>query len=316
MAEMRVSVVIPCYNVRRHGADVRRCVQSVIDECVRPMEVILVDDGSTDGTGKELEQIARESSAENLEIRVLHQKNEGVSGARNAGIEAARGEWIGFADADDWIEPGGLRVLLDAAGPGVDIVCGAYTVAYREEGGRTQRFAPRQGDRQRVLESLIRTEGALNSMCARLYRRAFVMEHRLRAPIGVKVGEDVLFNLYAFHAARGYTLLEQSVYRYELGGESAMGRARADFYAAQRPMLAGIDGFLREKGLKNACFRAQADSVLRQLRRGYGRCGAARRYAQEMRPYLRGVAWRELPAKEKIIYGIARFAGVASVILP
>lgn len=316
MDEAWVSIVIPCYNVRTHGADVRRCVQSVVDECVRPMEVILVNDGSTDGTDEELEQIARDSGAENLEIRVLHQKNQGVSGARNAGIEAARGEWIGFVDADDWIEPGGLRVLMDAAGPDVDIVCGAYTVAYREEGGRTQRFAPRQGDRQHVLESLIRTEGALNSMCARLYRRAFAMAHRLRAPLGVKVGEDVLFNLYAFYAARGYTLLEQSVYRYELGGESAMGRAKADFYAAQQPMLAGIDGFLREKGLKNACFRAQADSVLRQLRRGYGKFGAAMRFSREMKPYLKGVAFSALDTKAKIVYAVAKYAGILAILLP
>lgn len=313
MAEILVSVIIPCYNVQRRGADVRACVQSALGQDAGALEVILVNDGSTDGTGALLEQIARGHAAQ---VCVMHQENKGVSGARNTGIEAAQGEWIFFLDADDRMEPGCLHTLLEAAKAEDDIVCGAYTVVYTDEENREQRFVPAQGDKQAVLESLIRTESALNSMCARLYRRAFVMGNHLRAPLGVKVGEDVLFNLYAFYAAQSYTLLTQSVYRYELGGASAMGKAKQDFYAAQQPMLAGIDAFMREKGLKNACFRAQADSVLRQLRRGYGKLGAARRYAREMRPYLQGVSFAALSAKEKIVYVIARFAGALSIVLP
>lgn len=316
MDEVLVSVIVPCYNVQTRGADVGICVQSAISQNVRPMEILLIDDGSTDETGEALEGIARKNVAQDVEIRVIHQANKGVSGARNAGIEAAKGEWIFFLDADDWIEPEGIGTLLDAAKAQDDIVCGAYTVSYADEGGRTRLFSPPHGDQQTVLESLIRTESALNSMCARLYRRDFLMQNDLRAPLGVKVGEDVLFNLRAFYAAGSYTLLDTSVYRYELGGASAMGGAKRDFYAAQRPMLEGIDAFLREKGLKDACFRAQADSVLRQLRRGKGRIGAAMRYAREMRPYLKDVRFGVLGSKEKIVYLIARFAGVLSVVLP
>ena len=137
----------------------------------------------------------------------------------------------------------------------------------------------------------------------------------LRAPVGVKIGEDVLFNLRAFYHARAYTLCGESVYRYALGGVSAMGEAQKDFYAAQRPMLAGIDAFLRENGLKSVCFRAQADSVLRQLRRGYGRCGAAVRFSGEMRPFLKGVDVSALQGRDRAVYAIARWAGVLSVLI-
>ena len=124
------------------------------------------------------------------------------------------------------------------------------------------------------------------------------------------------YGRWTVDAAGSYTLLDTSVYRYELGGASAMGGAKRDFYAAQRPMLEEIDVFLREKRLKDACFRAQADSELRQLRRGEGRIGAAMCYARDMCPYLKGVHLGALGSKEKIVYLIARFAGVLSVVLP
>lgn len=307
-----VSVIIPCYNVVKRGADIEMCVKSALSQGVDALEIVMINDGSKDETGARLEALAARHSC----VRVIHQENRGVSGARNAGIEAAQGEWIFFLDADDFIEENGLRTLLDAAKPGDEIVCGAYTVIFTDEGNRQQLFAPAQGEKQAILESLIRTEGALNSMCARLYRRAFLMQNHLRAPLGVKVGEDVLFNLQAFLKAKSFTLLDKSVYRYELGGASAMGAAKADFYAAQQPLLAGIDTFLRENHLKQKCFRAQADSVLRQLRRGYGKLGAAVRFSREMKPYLKGVTFAALDAKAKIVYAVAKYVGILAVLLP
>lgn len=312
MGDIRVSVVIPCYNAIERGADVCACVQSVCGQAIKGLEVILVDDGSGDGTGDALDALA----VRDVRVRVLHKPNGGVSSARNAGLEAARGEWVSFVDSDDALAPDGLQTLLDAARAGDDIVCAAYTAVYRAQGGKEQIFTPEGETRQQVLQSLIRTQGALNSMCARLYRRSFLMEHAIRAPLGVRVGEDVLFNLQAFYYARAFTLLSKSVYTYYLGSMSAMGEAQRDFYPAQRAMLAGIDAFMREHDLKEACFRAQMDTILRQLRRGYGRMGAARRFGREAREALRGVKVLALGKKERCLYAIARYAGFASVLLP
>jgi len=90
-----ISVVIPAYNAE---AFLGRAIDSVLGQTCPPMEVIVVDDGSADGTG----DVARQFGDR---VRLLHQENAGVSAARNLGIEKARGEWIAFLDADDWWEP-------------------------------------------------------------------------------------------------------------------------------------------------------------------------------------------------------------------
>ena len=93
----KISVIIPVYNVCNY---LDRCIQSVLTQTYKDLEIILVDDGSTDESGK-LCDIYKERDER---IIVIHQKNQGVSCARNAGINIASGEYIGFVDADDYIE--------------------------------------------------------------------------------------------------------------------------------------------------------------------------------------------------------------------
>ena len=127
---------------------------------------------------------------------------------------------------------------------------------FRDEGGREEHHACADGDLQVVLESLLRGDSALNSMCARLYRTQLIREHGVRAPEGVKVGEDVLFNLDAFIAARAWRMSGETVYIYEFGGDSAMTRARKDIYARSVPMIEGIGRFIDRHHLQTALFRA------------------------------------------------------------
>lgn len=104
----RISVIIPIYNA---GSNLRRCLDSVIDQTATGLQIILVDDGSTDGSSDICDEYARLDSR----IRVIHQQNCGVSVARNVGLEMAEGEWIGFVDADDWIEADMFAYLLENA---------------------------------------------------------------------------------------------------------------------------------------------------------------------------------------------------------
>lgn len=99
-----ISVVIACYNVEKYIA---RCVESFLHQTYHNVELILVDDGSTDRTG----QICDGYAAAHTEIKVLHQANTGQGEARNRGVLAASGEYISFADADDYAEPGMLEIL-------------------------------------------------------------------------------------------------------------------------------------------------------------------------------------------------------------
>ena len=305
-----VSIVMPCY---QSGRTLARTVRSIQAQTEESWELIAVDDGSSDDTLAVLTQLAQDEPR----MRVIHQENGGVSAARNAGMEAARGTWLSFVDADDHLLPRALAHLLSLTDEETDIACGAYVMRYRDEGGREEHHACADGDLQTVLESLLRGDSALNSMCARLYRTQLIREHGVRAPEGVKVGEDVLFNLDAFIAARAWRMSGETVYIYEFGGDSAMTRARKDIYARSVPMIEGIGRFIDAHGLATPLFRAHIDLYVRTLRADRGRAKAALSLSRTMVARItKDVAFGGLPAKQKLYYLALRALPALSFLLP
>ncbi|NMM99126.1 glycosyltransferase family 2 protein [Bifidobacterium olomucense] len=107
MANPLVSVVVPVYNVSKY---LPACINSLLSQSYSPIEIILVDDGSTDDSGK----IADEYSAQSPSIRTFHKRNGGLSDARNYGIKHANGEFLTFADSDDFVSPNYIQHLYDA----------------------------------------------------------------------------------------------------------------------------------------------------------------------------------------------------------
>lgn len=105
----KTSVIVPVYNVEDF---VEKCARSVLRQTEKDLELILVDDGSTDNSGRLCDQLAAADSR----VRVVHQENQGLGGARNTGIDHAQGEWLLFVDSDDWLEPDILEKALAAAG--------------------------------------------------------------------------------------------------------------------------------------------------------------------------------------------------------
>ena len=93
----QISVIVPVYKVERY---LRRCVQSILNQTHSNLEVILVDDGSPDGSGALCDEFAKQDSR----VQVIHKDNGGLSDARNAGLSIARGEYVTFVDSDDWID--------------------------------------------------------------------------------------------------------------------------------------------------------------------------------------------------------------------
>ena len=114
-----LSVIVPVYNV---ASMLRRCIESLFCQSFTDYELLLVDDGSTDDSGK----ICEDYAAMDQRVRVFHKTNGGVSSARNLGLERARGEWILFLDADDTLLPGGLHTLVGGISEEVDLVMGGY----------------------------------------------------------------------------------------------------------------------------------------------------------------------------------------------
>ena len=117
-----ISVIVPVYNVELY---LRKCIDSILAQTYRDLEILIIDDGSTDGSGAICDEYKKDER-----VRVFHTDNHGLSAARNLGLDNATGDWIGFVDSDDWIEPDLFEKSISCIGD-ADILCfsgeGKYT---------------------------------------------------------------------------------------------------------------------------------------------------------------------------------------------
>ena len=203
----RISVIIPVYNVEKYLA---RCLDSVLAQRFPDVEILCIDDGSTDGSLS----LLREYAAKDSRIRVLEQKNSGASAARNAGLEAAKGTWIAFVDSDDEVLPDIWTTLLEDAGD-ADAVCFSAEELREENGRRTSVDSgyfdvPFQGPRTLTDQDLVRLS---MTVWDKLFRRAKVEDCALRFPEGVHF-EDNVFVLNFFALNRNVHFEPRRLYRY------------------------------------------------------------------------------------------------------
>lgn len=301
-----VSVIMPCY---RCADTVEAAVAGVRAQTMGDWELIAVDDGSDDNTPAVLQALARQEAR----MRVLRRENGGVSSARNAGMDVAKGRWLSFLDADDRLPPRALETLL-AHAKGADVVCGACEI---ERDGRREILRCTGGGRLPMMESLLRGDSALNSMCGRIYRTDYVRRNGLHVREGIKIGEDVLFNLDALSVSEAWRVTEEVVYLYLERAGSAMAHARHDVYKSSLPMLRAMDTFLAENGLQTSLFRAHIDAYLRTLRADRGCLRAAAAMCGEpAHAVTLGVRPGELPAKQKLYWLMLRFMPILSFFMP
>ena len=206
-----VSIIIPVYNAEPY---LRRCVESILGQEYMDYELLLIDDGSRDGSGA----ICDEYGARDTRVRVIHKENEGVSAARNLAIDNAKGTYLQFVDSDDWITPDATKLLVRAAEEnGCDLVISDF---YRVSG---ERVSPK-GD---IEEDgvLTKEEFAAHMMenpadfyygvlWNKLYRRSIVQEHRLRMNADISWCEDFMFNLEYIRYGERFCALRAPVYYY------------------------------------------------------------------------------------------------------
>lgn len=188
-----VSVIVPVYNAELH---LNECVESICNQSYSNIEIILVDDGSTDSSGK----LCDEWVGKDHRIEVIHNPNGGVSSARNAGISIARGRYVTFCDSDDYLEPDYLDTLIAAAQNNPDhghIWCVFQTVSgYNKESpipcmidDRSELFYDKN-------EYMTLHELWLDcSPCNKLYKREIIEKNHVVFDEFLSLGEDMLFNL-------------------------------------------------------------------------------------------------------------------------
>lgn len=215
-----VSIIIPVYNAKRY---LENCLGSVLVQTMADLEIILVNDGSNDGSAELCQTLA----ARDGRIKVIHQKNAGVSAARNAGLAAAKGEYIGFVDADDTIAPDTYEKALKAMGSCDMIMWDAVTVW---PDGRTEPDTISLLETDCILEKKDWTPALLRYMAGAVWRCLYRAElvRDVRFPVGIKLSEDRLFNIEAMGKAKSLAYFKKPLYFRAIEEGSACSRYHGD----------------------------------------------------------------------------------------
>lgn len=211
MSGKHLSVIVPVYNVEKYIA---KCLRSIVGENAGvpgAVEVIVIDDGSTDKSGRIADAFARRYPC----VKVIHQENAGVAAARNTGIRSACGEWLYFVDSDDWMAEGGIRAICEETAkiPDADVL---FMEAYQNVGRKQSEWVHFDADADLTDRESIRKLqcGILyvpfwrriknDPMAApwdKVYRRDFLMRNRLQFGEHLRVLDDMVFNFEVMGAA-------------------------------------------------------------------------------------------------------------------
>lgn len=204
-----ISVIVAVYNIEKYIA---RCMESLCRQTYQDLEIIVVVDGSTDGS----EQICREYARKDSRIRVIRQENKGLGGARNTGIEQAQGEYIAFVDGDDWVEPQMYETMVSLAQrEQADLVACRYRCIYKdhETDGSTGNITVFSTPYAMLVQYLKEDEAYPIQHAAwnKLYTRAFLENERF--PEG-KWYEDIVFSAKVLCHVKKGVYVDTALYDY------------------------------------------------------------------------------------------------------
>ncbi|MGB3452712.1 MAG: glycosyltransferase family 2 protein [Moheibacter sp.] len=203
-----ISIIIPVYNSAKWLSD---CLESIINQTLKEIEIICINDGSTDNSLK----ILKEYSSKDNRIKIINQPNSGVSAARNAGLEIASGEHIGFIDSDDWVDPDYFLNFLKHKD--VDIIS---TELSKKIGLEKDRLYNKEEIQKTIFPLMLKSD-VLNSSCTKIFKSEIIKQHKLRFPTGMKLGEDARFIMAYLKYAESFLLIENPGYHYRENIESA-----------------------------------------------------------------------------------------------
>lgn len=224
MHNPKVSIIIPAYNVEK---EIEKTLHSVINQTFQDWELLIVNDGSTDYTQKTILDVIEEN--ENRNILVFEQENQGPSAARNFGIKKARGEYLFFVDADDWIVKEALEILINAMErEGVDLVCAGYfEINDRFKNGlklhdfhakNFQKVLNRQEYQQNLFN------GVSGVLWGKLFKNAIFKKHAIRLNPKVRFSEDLLVVLEYSTLIEKVFIVEDPIYYYNRRGNLGLSR--------------------------------------------------------------------------------------------
>ena len=258
---MKISVVIPVYNTEKY---LPACLDSVLNQTHRDLEVICVNDGSPDGSAA----ILAEYAARDPRVRVLTQENHGLTASKAAGTAAASGEWIGFVDSDDTVQPDMFeRLLANGEKYSADISCCGMTYIY-PDGHTVPHFGSGdvlELDHAGGIRELLDGGRIEPSMCNKLYRASLIKNTPITAPI--RNNEDFVVNFALFSKAERSVFEDVCLYNYyrregTMSADSEAVPVLRDTLAARKFILDNADDAARADA-----FRCWLSTVVNLLNR-------------------------------------------------
>lgn len=243
---MKYSVIIPVYNVEKY---INRCLKSILSQHYNDLEIIVIDNGSTDRSGSICDIYANEYA----NFSVYHIENHGVGSARNFGLSKARGEFIYFVDSDDYLVGNLFAEFEDKLTPDLDLLVFSYYNSFEQEmteKNRTKKILPYNGsydkyDFSKIFKDLFLSD-MLYTVWNKLYRREFLIENNISFE-KYELGEDVRFNLDVYHKVNKVYLSQDSYYVYVIGRKgSAMSSYNPKRLQYQLQELELVDSLLKD----------------------------------------------------------------------
>lgn len=257
-----ISVIIPIYNAQKY---LRECLDSVIGQKYKNLEIILINDGSIDQSGKICDDYAKEDKR----IIVIHKINEGVSAARNKGIELAKGKWVTFIDADDWVDLDLFYICMQAKDEKDIIFYGVkeegrnFTVSVNND-KLSERNVLEEEDFDklmiRALNPYIYLQGIyqhVNSQgpYGKIIKSSLLRKNKVKFEQNLILGEDILFNLEVLSLAKKADVILKKMYHYRYNDESVLHKYNPNIFFAVKSAAESIGEFLKDKkNLQNGLF--------------------------------------------------------------
>ena len=234
-----VSVIVPVYKVEDY---IRECIDSILAQTYPYFELILVDDGSPDNCGRICDDYAKGDNR----IKVVHKVNGGISSARNAGLEVAKGEWIMHVDGDDWIEPDMIESLIEAAQiTGADMVIGDF-VKYGPSAGYNK-LPTWSSDKKKSMTNYIAY--VMTTIWGSIAKRSLYADHSLKSPEGISYCEDFHLIVRLCHFAKKVVNVHRPFYHYRYRPTSIMSNMSRKTEADEQWAYQDTIRFFKEQGV-------------------------------------------------------------------
>ena len=277
MRDDLISVIVPIYNTKEY---LSRCIDSICGQTYGNLEIILVDDGSTDGSSLVCDDYCRKDNR----IQVIHKENGGSTAARNAGIAIAKGEYIGFVDSDDWIEADMYECLYnECANNDADISVGRQ---YLDRGDTSHIEAARSivegiitKESKQIAHNIIYSDdyaqkGISPNLWDKLFRRDLIIRHQKNVDERTKFAEDDLCVYAALLDANVVVVLNKPVYHYCQRMESVTNKSDEEYFEKislfYKQMKTVFDKTDESEVLLQKLNRYMVEFVIRGLNRSFG----------------------------------------------